>query len=262
MPQLKTRRGAVLLVALLILMMVSCLVVGTLHLAILERRLAGNVDTALRLRLAAENAARLSLQAWTPGLDSMSRGIPPMLLLNGTTTDRIEYATTAERAGTAFLIRAEARRPPPSPARAAAALLVLPPPLPPGVPVAAAALSLGPAGLAPFIDRIITLGGAAAPDHMRVLHGPATLSQDFSGILLVYGDLIVQAGVRVRGLIVVGGRLDLGTGATVAGAAHALDVGGLDGEFTLDRDIVAELVDAARLRSAVPAPGRAWLPAF
>src|SRR5690606_25841825 len=72
---MNTRRpGAALILAIVIVVVIQCLVVGTLHLAMQEHRLATNGATTLRLRLAAEAALRTAPDRWRPALDSLAMG--------------------------------------------------------------------------------------------------------------------------------------------------------------------------------------------
>lgn len=126
--RLRARHGAALVVAIIVLVVIDCIVVGTVHLAILERRLADNGVLALRLRLAAESSARLAAAAWSPVLDSILPGDTPTIASMMRTADGFDTHTTAERLndGT-FLVRASAHQPAPHPGRANAAILVVPP---------------------------------------------------------------------------------------------------------------------------------------
>jgi len=134
------RRGAALVLALLILVMLDCIVIGALHLSLQEHRIGTSRSMLLRLRLDAESGARLALAHWSARIDSMPIG------------SQHRIAVTVGRPGTAdvqverlgeylFLLHSTAAETQPRVARASARLLLSPPPLPPGIDPAAAPLS-------------------------------------------------------------------------------------------------------------------------
>lgn len=134
------RRGAALVLALLILVMLDCIVIGALHLSLQEHRIGTSRSMLLRLRLDAESGARLALGHWSARIDSMPIG------------SQHRIAVTVGRAGTAdvrverlgeylFLVHSTAAETEPRVARASARLLLSPTPLPPGIDPAAAPLS-------------------------------------------------------------------------------------------------------------------------
>jgi hypothetical protein len=138
----RARPGAALVVAIVVLVVIDCIVAGTVHLAILERRLADNAALALRLRLAAESSARLAAAAWSPGLDSILPGDAPTITSMTRTADGLDTYSTVERLNDGlFLVRATAQQPAPHPGRANAAILVIPPAFRHGIDPAAAALT-------------------------------------------------------------------------------------------------------------------------
>ena len=123
------RSGTALIAAIVVLLILDCVVLGTLHTAILERRVAGTVDAAVRLRLAAQSAAHAALAAWPVAADAV--GAAAAYPLAGASEDPgITVDVTLERVGASlYLVTARARQRPPLHGRAAAALLVSPPPL-------------------------------------------------------------------------------------------------------------------------------------
>ena len=134
------RSGAALVLALLILVMLDCIVIGALHLSLQEHRIGTSRSMLLRLRLDAESGARLALAHWSARIDSMPIG------------SQHRIAVTVGRPGTAdvqverlgeylFLLHSTAAETQPRVARASARLLLSPPPLPPGIDPAAAPLS-------------------------------------------------------------------------------------------------------------------------
>lgn len=140
--------GAALVIAIVLTVVIECIVIGTVHLVILERRIADNSALALRLRLAAESTARLAAADWPPVLDSVHAGNPPVTILSARSVDGLDTYGTVERLGDAiYLVRAAAHQPAPHPGRAVAAILVLPPALRHGVEFASAAVSAASAAI-------------------------------------------------------------------------------------------------------------------
>jgi hypothetical protein len=134
------RRGAALVLALLILVMLDCIVIGALHLSLQEHRIGTSRSMLLRLRLDAESGARLALGQWSARIDSMPIGSQHRIALS------VGRAGTAdvhvERLGEyLFLVHSTAAETEPRVARASARLLLSPPPLPPGIDPAAVPLS-------------------------------------------------------------------------------------------------------------------------
>ena len=134
------RRGAALVLALLILVMLDCIVIGALHLSLQEHRIGTSREMLLRLRLDAESGARLALGQWSARIDSMPIGSLHRIAV------AVDGAGSAdvhiERLGEyLFLIHSTAAETEPRVGRASARLLLAPPPLPPGIDPAAAPLS-------------------------------------------------------------------------------------------------------------------------
>jgi hypothetical protein len=121
------RAGAALVLALLVLLVLEGVVLGAVYLTVQERRVAHNGLIALRLRLAAESAARRAAGLWPSALDSLAVGELARDIL-ATTADGLALRTVYQRIdSTLFLVFAEAGEPPPRAGRARAALLVQPP---------------------------------------------------------------------------------------------------------------------------------------
>jgi hypothetical protein len=310
---LRPRSGAGLLLALVVLVVLECVVLGSMHLALLERQVADNAHTLLRLRIGAESAARTVLAHWTPDLDTMSMGVVPFTI-SIDTADGVIRALAAERLTEhLFLIRGEARQPPPLPGRGAALLLLVPPPLPPAVSVAGAALHAGGAvrlleggavvvpelrsacdgpdvvalqvadltrvegrhdavqggtsllspqsDAAAHLQRLRSLAAAGSRPGLRLVDGDTVVSTDFTGVLLVGGNLLLTA-ARFEGLAIVGGDLTLSEGASISGAVHVAGSAAVQGRLELDGCAAARATADARLRVPMPGRGRAWLPAF
>jgi hypothetical protein len=156
MIRLRPERGGALVMAIIVLVIVECIVAGTLHIAMVERRVAVNTDVALRLRLAAGTAAHAAVAAWPAALDSLAAGdtftAPVSSPAEGVgVTARIERLP-----GSLFLVRATATLPPPHPGRGRATLLVLPPALRRDADLVGAALTAGSAE----IDATATVDAA------------------------------------------------------------------------------------------------------
>lgn len=177
----RARRGAALVVAIVLLVVIDCIVIGTVHLAILERRVADNGALALRLRLAAESGVRLAAAQWPPAFDSILPGDAPLAAAVIRTVDGLETYGTVERlGGELYLVRATAQRPAPHAGRAAAAMLVLPPAVRHGLDPAAAALTaatvhVGATGVIDTGDQECGNGEAAA---VLLLGGVAPVVHD------------------------------------------------------------------------------------
>jgi hypothetical protein len=275
------RRGSALLIAVLFLLIIDGVVLGTLHLAMLERRLATSIEVALRLRLAAEAAAAATLARWHAGIDSLLPGDPPLLLEGSPTPDGMATQTQVEALeGGPFLVRAVAREPGPRHGVAAAALLVLPPPLPLAAGAAAAALSayelLPGSGIVRATDDcpldsmpvalrladLASLGRASAMTVSgpilqldtarslirylpRIIASPAADSL----VLRVTGD--VDSGESLDGVIVVSGSLKLEAGADVRGLLIVA------GDLTIEDG--AQVVGAVHVAGAATVHGAVML---
>lgn len=237
------RPGGALLLAILVLLLIDCVVLGTVQLARLEQRLARNAATALALRLDARSAAEQAVAAWPIDFDTLRAGQRSgemdIVLRQGTSASA--YADAL--AGGLFLVQARVRGPMPG-AAAASSLLVLPPALPPGVEPAPAALSarslqpasgtitgggidcLSSAGLAlrvvvpvvagPLVDGVVV---ALHPDSSLHLLLPrlaaAATDADSSVVRMHDGDLTLDG--SLAGVLLVTGGLRLRSGAAVRG---------------------------------------------
>ncbi|HEX6135800.1 MAG TPA: hypothetical protein VFZ24_17635 [Longimicrobiales bacterium] len=143
------RAGIALVMALLLLVVIDCIVLGSLHLSLQEHRIGSNRAIALGLRLEAESAARRALGQWSALLDSMTPALSRRIVVAGAAAPHthVEIERLSDHL---FMIDAVAREPAPRVGRAAARLLVHPPPLPPGLDPAASPLSAaGPVLVAP-----------------------------------------------------------------------------------------------------------------
>lgn len=147
----RCRPGAALVMALLLIVVLDCIVLGTLHLSLQEHRIASNHAAALSLRLEAESAVRRASARWSVVFDTMPAGAHHRLALPAPATPRTRLHI--ERVHThLFLIDALTAEPLPRVGRAAARLLVTPPAVPPGLDPSLAPLSatgtvhVGPTG--------------------------------------------------------------------------------------------------------------------
>jgi hypothetical protein len=273
------RDGGALVVAFVLLLVIDCVVLGTVHLALLERRLAGNAVAALRLRLAAESAARTAAVPWLPAFDSLTDGgarpLDPAAAPEGVRV----HARIERLSAELFLVRAEATEPVPAPGRAEAALLLLPPVLPHGANPAPAALSASGAYVGGVVDAGEVEAGAAhcangdpaaillgQADALRlassatvrggigVLDDPltgearlarilATAANAADGVLLRFAPAELRFEGAGSGTLVVAGSLTFAAGAAFTGLVV---VGG---------DLLVE--EGASVRGAVHAAGHA-----
>ncbi|MGH7448317.1 MAG: hypothetical protein ACRELT_12190 [Longimicrobiales bacterium] len=140
-PHMSSRRpGAALVMALLMIVVLDCIVLGTLRLSLQEHRLAANRSSVLQLRLDAESGAKRALGLWTADIDSLPVGaghriaFPPLQ----TPGSAVQVERVAEQL---FLVESTAVEPAPRVGRASARLLVFPPALPTGVDPAPAPAS-------------------------------------------------------------------------------------------------------------------------
>jgi hypothetical protein len=135
------RSGAALAAVLVVLLVIDCVVLGTMQLALLEQRMAENGLLALRLRVAARSAAHLATARWDPALDAVLQGetlarqVPPP---DSTFDVRVVVERTAPAL---FVVRARVQLAASPHAAASAALLVVPPLLDSRFDVATAALT-------------------------------------------------------------------------------------------------------------------------
>lgn len=249
-PHTACRPGTALVLALLFVLVLECVVIGTVHLALLERRLADNGSTALRLRLAAESGVRAGLHQWPAAADSLPADSWPLDMAVGTTPDGDSLAVTVQRiAQHDYIVRAEARGAGRGHARAVASLLVRPPALPIGVEIAAGAVSAGGAlhaGPGAHISAgtagCATVGAAlllAAPDEAHFdtgavvdgVIGPFDAANDIGtffdrmfhilavqvqpALRVLSGDVLVDD--RFDGVILVDGALTVAADAIIRG---------------------------------------------
>jgi hypothetical protein len=266
----RRRDGASLAITLAALILIKCVILGTLHLALLERQLGTGAIAVLRLRLAADAALATAMAAWP---DDSDRLLLPGAAATGAaaeSTDGLRVQASWQRVGPAlYLLRAEAREPPPRAGVAAAAMLVLPPLFPPDFDPADWMAAAGNAGADPALDSLLHRIRDGTPARLRadpaavlLLDADANFDGDFVGVLVARGDLTLAAGAAVTGAIIVAGRLTLAPGAAATGAILALALHDDAAGFSADPAVAEAAIRGARLHVAVPAAGRARLPAF
>jgi hypothetical protein len=184
---LQPRSGAALIFALLLLVVLDCVVLGTLHLAILERRTADNAAASLRLRLAAESAVRTALATWPEEADTLSSEAPPLIVARALTIEGYDRFASIERVGAGlYLVRGEAAERG-RPGRAAALLLVSPPPFASDTDFGRAALSVR--------------GGVEVFGRIEAAINPECTDNSDLAVRIPALDLLDPAGDRVSGEI-------------------------------------------------------------
>jgi hypothetical protein len=303
------RDGGALLLVLLFVFVIDALVLGTLHLAMLERRLAENATAALRLQLAARSATATALAPWQPRFDSLAADPLGIISVTGHSADSLHVTTHVEAlAGGLLMVRAEARELPPRYGASRAAALWLPPALPADFEVAAAALSadavilasggtvsamaedscstgaairaaalpIGGSGtvqgavdllsaeasILRLLPALLTRATAVNAPRLLTLHGDSTITQDFGGVLIASGRLVIASGAVVRGLVFTGEALIVESGASIIGSAHTGGTADVAGSLHLDSCRVIAELEAAGLARPLPLPQRHVLPGF
>jgi hypothetical protein len=162
----RSRPGAALAVAIVVLVLVECIVVAMVHAAMLERRAGSNVETALRLRLAAEAAANQAVARWTPAMDSLLLPGARLQLAPAPDGGPHGIATTVrlERLfGGVFLVEAQAGIPQLPAARGSAALAVMAPLLATDADIGTAALTAASTTITTSGSVGVTSGDPASP---------------------------------------------------------------------------------------------------
>jgi hypothetical protein len=297
----RRRPGIALVLALVLLVVLECIVLGVVETARMQHRLAINRARSLDARHLAEGAVRRALVEWP--VESLSDPFTIARDTAGTTVRR----TFTPLPGSLFLLEAEATAGPPGhPVRHTSALIARAPILaagddPGGAALTAATATLtssAVAGVGPMGDCTTTpaaavrtagatlvlpgatvsgrieeyspedlsprpaLERAAADPHLHVAEGDTTLAADASGLLVARGAVTLAAGVRFRGLIIGGGDLEIAADAGATGAIWISGAAEVSGTLIHDACAVDDAVYSARLRAARPLPGRAWVPAF
>jgi hypothetical protein len=203
------RRGAALVVAIVVLVLIGFLSTALLQSSVQEVRIASYSELALRLRLHAEATAATVAGHWTPAMDSLEVRRHLQVRIDSSTEAAVEYL-----GGGLHLVRATAAGPAGIPAKASAALLTFAPALRPGLDPGAAALSAASATV---------LNGGSIDGH------DAACAGDRSAVLLPGGGTFeAAAGGTVKGDIVPGRIAEqlLGALPRLLTAAAAIPAGG------------------------------------
>jgi hypothetical protein len=231
------RHGSALAGAIVLLLVIECVVLGTVHLALTETRLASSTQLLLRLRLAAESAARQEAAYWRPDLDSLTVGARAADRM-AWTGDVVTTRTSVERLSPAlFLVRGSARIAPPRHGESGAALLMLAPALPVAAEPAVAAVTAATA-------RIADTGAVHA--ETSPCGGGAGVAVALTG----GADLDADEGATVRGDVValpaeaslLSAFDRISTVAFASAAAHAAGLRHHAGDVTLSEDYEGVLV--------------------
>jgi hypothetical protein len=243
------RDGSSLALVVVVMLVLDCVILGTLHLAMLERGLAANATQVLRLRFAAEGAAATALTPWQSRFDSLQHGVALEFPVQGP-DGGVLLTAAVERIGDALLhVRATATLPPPAGGRATAAALFLPPVLPDGMQTPEAVLR-ALAAAAMLRDR----AGVAVLDPGAVIDSPLT------GVVIALGAVEVRS--AITGVLLAGGPVYVAAGAVVSGAIASIAAIEAQGTVEVDDATAAAAVRSALLTRATPAPSRPALPAF
>lgn len=271
---LRPRIGASLAATLAALILIECVILGTLHLAMAERRVASAATDLLRLRLAADAALAEAALLWPAAASDLERGAD-LIVLDVPAANGLRTRAVLRHLGIGlYLLRATAADPPPGVGHAAATMLLLPPLLPPQFRAQAAAdaatamLAEPGSPLPPDLDSVLirALDGRhrlmARPGVLLLDDANAVVDGPFQGVVLASGNLLLRAGARVTGVVFAGGTLTVEDGVTLRGAwlARALAVDGALRDT--DTDAAEHALAAAGLRRPDPAPGRFRLPGF
>lgn len=239
----RRRSGAALTMALLVIVILDCIVLGSLYLALQEVRIGGNGSAVLQLRLDAESGVRRALGLWTLEVDTMPAGNGRLMFDTLATAGARVHVERLD--DLLFLLESRAFERPPRVGRAAAGMLVAPPALAVGVDPAPAPLSSSgsvqvsatgvvvsavPGGcaaaatphaiLAPPFS--ITSASGASVDAPGGPLGSAPLIHTFARLLALAPPHAVAAGDSAittghSGILVVPGNLTITGGAIVSG---------------------------------------------
>jgi hypothetical protein len=258
---LSARPGASLALALCVLVVIECVILGTFHLALLERQLAHNSSAALRLRLAADATLAFAAASWDEAAEDAIANHRSSTLWRGEPAQGISgVAVLHPVGGHAALLRAEVREDPPAAGVASAAALLLPPLLPPAF---RPGQDLSDVAADSLLERLLhgLSTGPPAPG-VLVLDDDSFIDDVVSGVVASMGDLRLAPGARVNGMVFVAGTLTIDSGAILTGAAVARHLSVGQGALVPDAEAAGTAVSAAGLRMPRPARGRSRIPAF
>lgn len=240
----RRRSGAALTMALLAIIVLDCIVLGSLYLALHEARIGGNHSAVLQLRLDAESGIRRALGLWTLEVDTMPAATGQRLMFDtlATAGARVHVERLDDLL---FLLESAAFERPPRFGRAAARMLVAPPALAVGIDPAPAPLSSSASvhvTATGVVVSAVPTGCAAAPTPHAILAPPFSLtiapgaSVDAPGgalgpdpLIHTFGRLLALAPPHTvafgdtaitsvhSGVLIVPGNLTLTAGAAVSG---------------------------------------------
>ncbi|HEX6308345.1 MAG TPA: hypothetical protein VFZ69_09175 [Longimicrobiales bacterium] len=182
----RRRHGAALVMALLLLVIIECVVVGSLHLSLQEHRIGTNRAAALALRLRAESAVRRALGQWSTAIDSMTVGASSRIPLAAAPHTHVEVERIAHDL---FIIDAVAAEPAPRVGRTAARLLLRPPALPPHVNPALTPVSAS----GPVFVAAAGAVSAAAPPGCSVASAPFTIRTPQPSAVTIAAGAVLDA---------------------------------------------------------------------
>jgi hypothetical protein len=245
------RSGGALALVIVVMLILDCVVLGTIHLAMLERSLAGNATLVLRTRLAAEGAAATALAPWQRRLDSLAVGatatLPP-----ATTADGISVSVTVDRlSATLLLVRAVATVTQPMTAQATASALFLPPVLPHGLETEHALENVLQA-----VERLRDRCGVAVIDSDTSLVGAGM------GVIVALGSVHVADGAEFAGAVFAAGDVVISPLARVAGAVLARGSVIVPADWAPSAGVAETAVVDACLTRVAAASHRPRLPGF
>jgi hypothetical protein len=177
------RAGAALVLAILLLVVLDCIIIGALQVAAQQRRIAGSRLQLLRAQLVAESALRRALVEWP------QEPLPPGTSLRRTLQDDgILVLTIFEGMGADLaLLTAFATPASGPPTRYSAALLARPPAVPPDTDLSGAALSAAS----------VFLSGSA----LISADPPSTCTAPDAPAIRTDGAVMLEAGAAIEGTV-------------------------------------------------------------
>jgi hypothetical protein len=259
-PILRHRSGASLAVTLCALVLIECVILGTLHLALLERQLASSGAAALRLRMAADAALAVAAGGWDEAADRAHVRGADRVVWRGAAGTGIAGSVVMHPANSlTVLLRSEVWEESPGAGVASAAMLLLPPLLPPAYDPA---VPLNAAATDSLIHRVLAGLAAGPAPGVRVLDDDAVIDGALAGVVVARGNLRLAHGAEVFGFVLAAGLLTIDDGASLTGAAVARYINAAGESFTEDPTAALAAAEAAGMRRLRPVPGRSRLPAF
>jgi hypothetical protein len=294
---MRSRDGVVLIAALVALLAMEAVALGLLFVATQEAVVARAHERALRVRLAAEDAALAAARALLDSAVAGSELAPAIAPEVRSFPGAIETGAAAA-VGVGWLAVLSIAHDAGGAVGRAALLMHRPDPLrflpafePPDSEAsdslrAAAlaelmALPAAPVGgdllLRPevredacAIDATGNWGAPGEAAHPCHAHVPLVRADDAlviqggagQAIFIVRGGAVISAGTMLDAAIVVVGRLEISEGAIVRGAVRVLPGGELTGSVDPDPDVLHRLLASSAVLRIPGRPERSWLPAF